>query len=266
MPALYTHARFGEAVIEYLPTPFAEKLRLHKQAFLLGTQGPDILFYHHPMKKNDVKAKGVFMHKQAGEVFFLQALKKLETYSDPLTCAEGAYVCGFLCHFTLDVVYHPYINANVTDTFTHGKIESELDKHFLRQDGKPVRGYNTASVISGENGAEKACSKFLEVPLKNVRTAIKSMRKINGWFSANCELFHSFAHTLLKIAGMERKFGDMFLHKKDAPRFQPLKAELNKLFQNAIPKAAALIQEYFNRQMTNEIYRCNYSGILEENK
>ena len=261
MPALYTHASFGEAVIKYLPLSFAEKLQLHKQAFLLGTQGPDILFYHHPMKKNGIRAKGVSMHKQTGDVFFRHALNVLKSHTDPLTSAEGSYVCGFLCHFTLDVACHPFIDKHSTDTFTHGKIESELDKYFLRKNGKPIRGYNTASVISGENGAENACSKLLEVPLKNVRTAIKSMRKLNGFFSAKCEAFHAFAHALLKVAGMERKFGDMFLHKKDDHRFHPLKDMLSNIFQNAIPKAAELIQTYFKGQMNNEIYHCNYSGI-----
>ena len=62
MPAFYTHKRFGEEVIAHLPPSFSENIQKYLEAFVLGTQGPDILFYHHPIRKNPTRQKGVDAH------------------------------------------------------------------------------------------------------------------------------------------------------------------------------------------------------------
>ena len=77
MPALYTHYRFGKTVEATLPPTLRETLAKHKEAFALGTQGPDILFYHKPMKKNDVRSRGVALHAVAPESFFVHGAKEI---------------------------------------------------------------------------------------------------------------------------------------------------------------------------------------------
>ena len=104
MPAIYAHLRFGEEVAKTLPTPYTELIGQFPEAFALGTQGPDILFYHHPMKKNDIRKRGTYLHTLSGEEFFLgQGEKLLENAPDGDTenilTANGAfaaYTCGFL--------------------------------------------------------------------------------------------------------------------------------------------------------------------------
>jgi hypothetical protein len=178
--------------------------------------------------------------------------------------AFAAYLCGFLCHFTLDVYCHPYIDEHSTEAVSHGKIESEFDKYILRKEGKPIRGYNTATPISDANGTKEACAKAMGVPVANIEQSIKTMRKINKMFSCKSELFHGIAHVFLKIAGMERKFGDMFLHKKDDPLCEePNQVLIEKLYA-AIPQAVALIPEFFeNGAQTNELFRYNFSGMIK---
>ncbi len=283
MPALYAHCRFGEEVIKTLPAYFSAFVEEYPQAFALGTQGPDILFYHHPMKKNEIRTYGTRLHALAAEDFFLTNGKRLlectngEESGEALLQKNGAfaaYICGFLCHFTLDVSCHEYIDEqSKTNDPTHGKIESEFDKFLLKKDGKPIRGYNTATPIKDENDAREACAKALDIPQKNIALAIRSMRKINRWFSKKCALFHGCMHTLLKIAGMERKFGDMFIHKKDDPLCADTNLVLEEKFQTAIPLAARIIEEYYSNlpalchaQRLNDVFRYNYSGkkITEE--
>ena len=274
MPALYTHYRFGKAVEKELPAPLQETLADYPQAFALGTQGPDILFYHKPMKSNPVRSRGVALHAVAPEGFFVRAAKEIvgarKQNNDNLADALTAYVCGFLCHFTLDISCHPYIDEKAYGTFTHGKIESELDKYMLRLDGLPIRGYNTATPLSAENYTVQACADILEVKEEEIQRAIKTIKKINGWFSSKCEPFHALAHVVLTVAGMERKFGDMFLHKKDDTRFDGMGKVLLEKSNAAIEKAAALITEFMDNvdqtaecgALHNETYQYNYSGIL----
>ncbi len=276
MPALYAHYRFGEEVLKSLPDCFSAHVEKYPQAFALGTQGPDILFYHQPMKKNEIRSYGTYLHSLAAEQFYLDMAKLLlenangESSEEVLTKngAFAAYICGFLCHFTLDVSTHKYIDDNSLVPPTHGKIESEFDKYLLKKDGLPIRGYNTATPIKDENGTSEACAKALGVPQENISTAIKTIRKINRYFTKKCELFHCLAHLVLKIAGMERKFGDMFVHKKDDPLCKEICMVLNDKFEKAIPLGASLIEEYFSSlpalvqaNKLNEIFRYNYSGV-----
>ncbi len=283
MPALYTHCRFGEEVLKALPPYFSAHVEKFPEAFALGTQGPDILFYHHPMKKNEIRKQGTHLHELAAEGFFLKMGELLLENASGESTAEllqkngafAAYICGFLCHFTLDVSCHEYIDDHsynkddktTKDKPTHGKIESELDKFLLKEDGKPIRGYNTATPIQDKNGTRESCAKALEIPEGNIALAIKTMRKINGWFSKKCFLFHPTVHFFLKMAGMDRKFGDMFIHKKDDPRCKEHNLVLREKFENAIPLGANIIEEYFSSlpalikaQRLNELFRYNYSG------
>jgi len=276
MPALYSHYRFGEEVLKNLPDCFSAHVENYPQAFALGTQGPDILFYHRPMNKNEIRSFGTHLHALPAEGFYLDMGTMLLENSKGESAEQilqdngafSAYILGFLCHFFLDVACHKYIDDNSSDKLTHGKIESEFDKFLLKKDGKPIRGYNTATPIKDENGTKEACSKALNVPQENIARSRKSMRKLNGWFSKKCEPFHAFAHFVLKIAGMERKFGDMFIHKKDDPLCEEINQVLFGKFESAISIATAQINEYFSNLSTllqkrqlDEIFRYNYSGI-----
>lgn len=273
MPAVYTHYRFGKAVERSLPDALVDVLDRQKQAFALGTQGPDILFYHQPLKKNEIRSRGSALHALSPRAFFTRAAERIANEFDE-KAAETllAYACGFLCHFTLDAYCHPLIDGNTTEAFTHGKIESELDKYMLRKDGLPVRGYNTTTPIEDVGLVAKAASALLETEERAVRKAIKTIRKINGWFSCKRESFHALAHAVLKVVGMDKKFGDMFLHAEDDERFVGLGEALDEKFQAAIPAAGALIEEFYAAQktdapqLTNELFAYNYSGKIQEKK
>ena len=149
-------------------------------------------------------------------------------------------------------------------------MESEFDKYIRRMDGKPSRGYNTATPLLDQNGTREATAKTLDVDEKTISLCINTMRKINKLFSYKCELVHCFIHLFLKIAGMERQFGDMFLHKKDDPLCVETNQYLIDNFHSAIPKAAALIPQYFenmrvwveNGRTENELFRYDFSGII----
>ena len=279
MPALYAHLRFGEEVAKLLPAPYKQLIQAYPEAFALGTQGPDVLFYHKPLKTNEIKARGTLLHTWSGEKFFLAQGAKLLANApdgnaeDILTTngALAAYTCGFLCHFTLDTSCHPYIDAHSTQAVTHGKIESEFDKHVLRLNNMPTRGYNVATPIADRNGVKEAVAKTVEADESAIALCIETMHKINGMFSKKCEFFHTVIHAILKIVNMDKKFGDMFLHKKDDPLCEETNAELMKRFNSAVLQAAMLIQQYFDnlpafvesQTIQHELFRYDFSGILK---
>lgn len=68
---------------------------------------------------------------------------------------------------------------------------------------------------------------------------------------------------------MERKFGDMFLHKKDDERFAGMDEVFEEKFREALPAASAMITEFAacvesEKALDNPLYGYNYNGVLQE--
>ena len=266
MPAIYAHRRFGEETAKLLSPALQTLIKNYNEAFLLGTQGPDILFYYKPLKRNDTRRHGTAIHTREGKEVFSE-LHAVWTEQGKQENAFLAYLLGYLCHFTLDALCHKYIDDNSSKALSHGKIESEFDKFILRKDGKKIRGYNTAQPLSKENGCKEACAIAMGEDEEKIARAIKTMKKINGMFSCKIEPFHWIAHLFLRLAKMERAFGDMFLHRKDDPLCVEINEVLFEKWQAGIPVAVQIIQAFLNADepTQNELFRCNFSGIIKEN-
>lgn len=145
MPALITHDFFGQDVYDHLFRNIGGT-RDEADAFLLGNQGPDPLFY-------SVLVPSLQPHNRLGNVMHSEKPSELiKAFKDSLgILAEDeldvgrAYAFGFLCHYTLDSAMHPLVFFNeylVTDagepglsradgSEVHAVIESELDELVL---------------------------------------------------------------------------------------------------------------------------------------
>ncbi len=266
MPAIYAHRRFGEETAKLLSPSLQTLIKTYENSFILGTQGPDILFYYKPLKRNDTRRHGTAIHTRDGKEVFDNLYGVWEAQGKEEN-AFLAYLLGYLCHFTLDALCHKYIDDNSSKALSHGKIESEFDKFILRKDGKKIRGYNTAQPLSGENGCKEACALAMGENEEKIARAIKTMKKINGLFSCKVEPFHWIAHLFLRIAKMERAFGDMFLHKKDDPLCVQINGVLFEKWQAGIAVAVDVIEAFFSSSAptSHELFRCNFSGIIKEN-
>lgn len=112
MPAIITHDLFGKdvyAACAHAIGPGAEA----RQAFLLGNQGPDPLFYLalHPLRMRKHLKLGTAMHRtNVGELLaaFKECLGALAENDQEI---GRAYIAGFLCHYLLDTTAHPFVYA-----------------------------------------------------------------------------------------------------------------------------------------------------------
>lgn len=146
MPAIMTHDFFGRDALATLQGQTFLTSDDERQAFLLGNQGPDPLFYlaADPLidKSNQV---GNLMHH-------VRPAKLIASFRDALSmlsCKERsigvAYTTGFLCHYLLDRSMHPLVysqqfaicDAGVEGldrsdgTYVHAEIERDLDEMVL---------------------------------------------------------------------------------------------------------------------------------------
>ncbi|MEG0476102.1 MAG: peptidase [Raoultibacter sp.] len=145
MPAIMTHDFFGKDIYGELFSTIGGS-RDESEAFLLGNQGPDPLFYSviSPRLAKFNRLGSTMHNDKPSELLFAlkQALSILDEDEAPI---GRAYALGFVCHYTLDSTMHPLVffneyqacDAGVDDLSradggeVHGVIESELDEMVL---------------------------------------------------------------------------------------------------------------------------------------
>lgn len=141
MPACLTHHQFAKKVLETLP----DREKINETAFFWGAQGPDFFFCHRYlpwMKGKKLQSYGHRLHSDIKPSETFNAMRDFLTGHGEET--YRSYVFGFLCHYALDSIAHPYINALAdrlvmqrpyeNRTTMHGEVEASLDAIILRRE------------------------------------------------------------------------------------------------------------------------------------
>ena len=132
MPGAEFHRSMGLAVRARLQRTDSE------EAWILGAQGPDPLFFHqkyHPWRSGHVCTLGNRMHGQRTAAFLLALLAEARTE------VQWAYACGFLTHYAADTTVHPFVYAwarNEDGTYCppkHNLLEAAWDTWVWQENG-----------------------------------------------------------------------------------------------------------------------------------
>lgn len=110
MPAILTHDLFGRGVLQDVSSLLGLRTAEERDAFLLGNQGPDPLFYLaiDPLM-HKWSSLGNAMHETSPARLLLamrEAAWRLDGRERQLA---RAYVAGFACHWLLDSTVHPLV-------------------------------------------------------------------------------------------------------------------------------------------------------------
>jgi len=124
MPYNFTHALVGLTALQQSSEAVQSLVHRYPAEFRIGTMGPDPYF-------GDGMPKPLF-HKSGlvlAEKLHVLDGRALLAAMLPLADSEPkqAYVLGFLCHFLLDTIAHPYIEARFSGgAHTPSEIQSDL--------------------------------------------------------------------------------------------------------------------------------------------
>lgn len=147
MPGFTTHYLFGVDTYKMLaPGRFRHNLKQNHSAFALGLQGPDLFFYYLPSYLMHRQNIGALAHSHKTGTFFSHLLESRRFFTDhpkSLGIAD-AYIAGFIGHYTLDCIVHPYVYAftgytpetppSHTRYFgQHAYFETEIDTELLHR-------------------------------------------------------------------------------------------------------------------------------------
>ena len=176
MPALYAHDAFGRKVAAKLPTAVKKAVLQYPQLFRIGLQGPDILFFYNPFRKNEIGQNGREIHRQSVLTFFENARK--QWLSGGKRPEQLSYLMGFLCHFMLDSTVHGFINAQTSFTgVSHIAIETEFDRMILTVEKKQANAFPVGHCIPDAEGLGSVIAPFYpDRTAGQIEHSIRSMR------------------------------------------------------------------------------------------
>lgn len=227
----YAHqhnARNALAIAEYTPRDI--------NSFILGSNGPDPLFFYqmyNPFRKYNLSDLGHIMHNEKTALFLRNMFRFAQTDSQKDFCL------GFLCHYSLDSIIHPYINY-ITQAYGstynipsgHAYFESALDSHISMietgETAAKVEAYFPEmekmyldQIVTLFKKAVDATYKDFSVPRDEYLQAFKDLKIIKNFLYSPSKLKLFNATLIEKILGFEEGFvtGRMQPCDKELPNF-----------------------------------------------
>ncbi len=157
MPGFTTHYLFGQQTYQTLDHLGLKKtIQKYHTVFSLGLQGPDIFFYDLLALLSPKKNPGSAAHTADTGKFLRLLLDGPRLFpSEAERQIAKAYIAGFIGHYLLDTVCHPYIYA-MTHYNRHPKgyigqhirLETDIDTTLLwkRQHRRPSEFHQNESI------------------------------------------------------------------------------------------------------------------------
>ena len=202
MPAIITHDLFAKDLYNETFESVGGS-RDEAEAFLLGNQGPDPLFFAGADPRYRAwRTLGSTIHRTRPSEFLLALKRAVPALPAPVRSCARAYVLGFASHYLLDRTVHPLVfsqeralTAAGVEGLTpedhsevHAVIETELDELALTaKRGETVASFNPSrAILKGSEAMLGAVSRLYATALRNafgldapdnlVRAAVKADR------------------------------------------------------------------------------------------
>lgn len=245
MPALYTHYKFGQDVLNNLNFNLKENIKKNIEYYNMFNQGFDNLYYH--FKWSYYKNFGIKAHKRNIDIFFenIFTFIKNNNLEDDSIITNVIY--GFINHYTLDTLLHPYINYQVKNLdIPHTKIEFMLDYYLFKKENDKWKNniYNTLipRLKFSQNLIELLDYTFLNTYDKENIGKIFNRSHNNGYY-----IYRYFITDIHNIKTKIYKIVDFIRHNSDV-----------KLSQNTFTKNIDL------RILNNNKLLWNYPNNIKE--
>lgn len=254
MPNLMAHYFFAQD----LYNEFFETIGTGKDeydAFLLGSQGPDILFYvFNPFLPKNPDLGHQFHQEKPTEL--LSALKECLSILDESEYAIGhAYAQGFLCHYALDSSVHPLVYAQVNAYCDAGEegltreyaspvhvvMEAEFDEMMLwNRKRTTIRDFNyAAEILQASQAVQTVVNKMFVHLSLTVYQRVIPLRT----FSEGLVSYRTVNHLLRSPSGLRRPVYSVLECAVRRKRFSSVAAMM--------PRAIALEESVFENRAHN---------------
>lgn len=221
MPNIITHKIFAEEVYKKTnKKDIKDLIEKHFQIYYIGSNGPDFLFFYHALpweayKSHYLNEIGSRLHTEGINAFYESAVNSVQKEKDPYTKEnELAYLMGHLCHWSLDMMTHPYIfhrtgNCKGLSAGLHHRFESVMDALMLRKyHDVDIEDYRSYEICAFDEEMLKAIARIYvpavqhafatDIKVYDLREALTSWGNIQ-------KLLYDPKHTKVKLLkGIEK--------------------------------------------------------------
>ena len=260
MPGLYAHFLFGLRVKNLLPEELNHIIENHREEYLLGLQGPDLLFYYHPLRRKTIT--GVKLHWEPASGFLENAVCVLREDGD-----EGglAYIIGFICHFTLDSGCHPVIRSLMQqDGFSHVAIEAEFDRLLMRSQKIDPNQFSPKPLIPKGNGATACAEPFYpDAVRRQLDRSLMSMRCCLSILYSPRKTWQRMMKIMIFVAGFSKKGRGFVAGNVPDPEGSHALDHLLFVFSDASATALEQIENFLNAVNKNTPLNARFSRNFE---
>ncbi len=262
MPATYTHAVYGQMVLDRLPAPCRQRIEAHRGFYDIGLSGPDILFFYRPLSQNPVKALGYGMHEEPARPFFEQARVRIRESEAPR--AALVYILGFLNHFVLDSQCHPLINRTVANSsISHSHLESELDAVLMRERHLDPSRTPVAGHLHPSRTSARVIAPFFSVTPGQVQEALFTMKHALNLFVAPGTVKRNLVTGGLRLAGLYDSLEGLIIRRQADPACASVCRTLREQMEEAVPVSCRLIREFVESMLTGQPLDGRYDRTFE---
>lgn len=223
MPEGYTHVKMAAKAADVAQVPLTSQ-----RAYALGANGPDPFFFYQSWLPRSRRTWNLFrlgetMHREKTGAFLQCLLRKASTKT------QWDYALGFLCHYGVDTLVHPYVAAVQKPGQAyyrpsgHGLFEIGLDSHLYELDYGPGGIPAAASTPTISMGQQMQIAALLQecirevygrtYPTEAIRQSFTHMRTVRA-FLKNPGPIRKF---LFHMAELALGKGTVFAHVSPAP-------------------------------------------------
>lgn len=249
MPATYAHYSFGKEIAVLLGGELKKSVEAYPALFLAGLQGPDLLFFYRPLSHNAVNGTGYALHEESGKTFFDHAARLTANSRGEERAKRLAYAAGHICHYSLDVSCHGYIENKIRISgVSHYTIEKEFDKYMMRRDGLDPFKADIACGVKKDAGAAKTITPFFNglsesgatIDEKQILGALGGFVFYNRAMQGKGAALRFMVTAALRLSGKYKSMRDMLYLREDDRRCGDSNLRLEKLAKSA--KAPCLMR------------------------
>ncbi len=248
MPSIYTHQLFGSHVLKQLPEDMGKTIKKNMKYFQIGLQGPDILFYYHPLFKLKANRFGYKQH-HTPEKYFLEPilpyLRKLGTDSP-----EYAYILGHICHFILDSECHEYVNRQAKEpSFNHLVMEIEFDRYLMKKNGLKPLSFPIHDLIPGDRHTIRTISNIYNhfgITAKQVASSLKGMHFYKKLFTTGKTLRRAVIRLAMKLSMHYRELEGHMMSLIPKSNAGITNKEMLSSYKNALKSVVPLMVSFHN--------------------
>lgn len=186
MPDILTHLVCAHETLSQLSEDVREILDANRNIYNLGAQGPDLFFYYKPqpwLDSKEMSSYGHTIHTHNINSFFISGANRIRQsiMADPIGFfksdkkntalhMEFAYLAGFLSHYALDTIGHPFIFyfSGVNSGYNHKYFECIVDTLISDiYNGKSIKVHKTAKAVSLTKHESHVISMFLSKTIRD---------------------------------------------------------------------------------------------------